>query len=120
MENINYFKHTDGSLGDQLFSRLKNKKDDDRKDYLDTFLQNLVVNFILASRDTLKELILVKLRRLVQLDVRWSRIMKKIILNLEKHSRHMGLARTLPLLKNQQLAMILLDRYCRNSKSLMA
>ena len=54
------------------FSRLKMKKDDNRKDYLDTFLQNVVVNFILARRDTLKELILLKLRRLVQLDVRWS------------------------------------------------
>ena len=70
MENIIYFKHTHSSLGDHLFSRLKKKNDDDRKDYLDTFLQNVVVNFILASRDTLKELILVKLCQLVQLDVR--------------------------------------------------
>ena len=76
MENIIYFKHTHGSLGDHLFSRLiKKKKDDDIKDYLDTFLQNVFVNFILASRDTLNELIvvnvcqLVELRRLVQLDV---------------------------------------------------
>ena len=75
MENIIYFKHTHGLLGDHLFSRLKKKKDDDRKNYLDTFLQNVVVNFILSSRDTLKELILVnlhqlvQLRRLVQLDI---------------------------------------------------
>ena len=89
MENIVYFKHTHGSLGDHLFSRLiKKNKDDDRKDYLDTFLQNVVMNFILASRDTLKELILVKLPRLVQLDVRWSQIIKKIILKLEKHFKH--------------------------------
>ena len=112
MEDIIYFKHTHGSLGDHLFSRLiKKKKDDDIKDYLDTFLQNVVVNFILASRDTLKELILVKLHRLVQLDVRWSQIMKKVILKLEKHFRHMGLARTLTLSKDQKLAMMLLARY---------
>ena len=67
MENIIYFKHTHGSLGDHFFSRLKKKKDDDRKYYLDTFLQNAAVNFILASRDTLNELILVNLRRLVEI-----------------------------------------------------
>ena len=111
MENIIYFKHIHGSLSDHLFSRLKKKKDDDRKDYLDTFLQNVVVNFILSSRDTLKELILVKLRRLVQLDVRWSQIMNIVILKLENHFRHMGLARTLTLSKDQQIAMMLLVRY---------
>ena len=53
MENIIYFKHTHGSLGDHLFSRLKKKKDEYRKEHLDTLiLQNVVVNFILASRDT--------------------------------------------------------------------
>ena len=111
MEYIIYFKHTHGSLGDHLFSRLRKKKDEDRKDYLDTFLQNVVVNFILASRNTLKELILVKLHRLVQLDIRWSQIMKKVILKLENHFKHMGLTGTLILSKDKKLAMMLLARY---------
>ena len=118
MENIIYFKHTHGSLGDHLFSRLKKKKDDDRKDYLDTFLQNVVVNFILTSKDTLKELILVKLRQLVQLDVRWSQIMKKVILKFENHFRHMGLVGTLTLSKDQQLAMMLLVGYRYGTSSI--
>ena len=78
---------------------------------MDTFLQNVVVNFILASRDTLKELNLVKLRRLMQLDVRWSQIMKKVILELEKHFRCMGLVGTLTFSKDKKLAMMLLSRY---------
>ena len=119
MENIIYFKHiTHGSLGDHFFSRLKKKKDDDRKDYLDTFLQNVVVKFILARRDTLKELTLLKLRRLVQLDVRWSQIMKNVMLELKKHFRRMGLTGTLTLLKDQQLAMMLLARYQYGTRSI--
>ena len=60
---------------------------------------------------TLKELNLVKLHRLVQLDVRWSQIMNIVILKLENYFRHMGLAGTLTLSKDQQLTMMLLSRY---------
>ena len=56
-------------------------------------------------------MILVKLCQLVQLDVRRSQIMNIVILKLEKHLRRMGLAGTLTLSKDQQLAIMLLARY---------